>query len=110
VIEEVHKGLPLGPTASVFGSNQESACGIHFVQGARYTVYASPSDEGLVTNSCSGTHAGSLDDRSAVAMHPPPLAVRRPATVDDDAPLSMGVAVAGLTAGVAAVVFRRRAG
>ena len=121
VIEEVHKGRPLGPTASVFGSNQGSACGIHFRQGTRYTVYAFEDSGGLETNSCSGTHLGELGQGVDVPMHPAgalPAGSYAPAAADsplrdrgsDDAPLVVGLVAMALAATAAAIVLRRRAG
>jgi hypothetical protein len=107
-IEDVHKGPVTGPTVTVFTRNQGSACGIGFVQGARYTVYASESDEGLVTSSCSGTHAGSFAAQPLVWLHPGPIVDGRPASVSNDTPMAAGVVAAGLIAATAAIVRRRR--
>lgn len=56
----VYKGR-LGPTAAVETSGSESSCGIGFLQGHVYTVFARAQEDGLDTNICQGTAEGEIE-------------------------------------------------
>ena len=70
-VSDVYKGT-VETHPSVETSGSEASCGISFVPGARYTVFATRSARGLSVNLCSGTttEPGVLDQAGFQPVHP----------------------------------------
>jgi hypothetical protein len=66
----VYKGR-LGPTAAVETSGSGSSCGVGFLEGHVYTVFARAQEDGLDTNRCQGTAEGQIEPgRYGLALKP----------------------------------------
>ncbi|MBI4729399.1 MAG: hypothetical protein HY775_07845 [Acidobacteria bacterium] len=126
-VEAVYKGDP-GLLAFVRTAGSEEACGVGFVEGHRYLVYASGGPRVLAATVCGGTTAdvGALDraGRMRLATYrrdprptsggaPGPAAAppRSPGAPSRAVPIGTGAALAaGVTMGLAARARRRRGG
>lgn len=59
-VQKVYKGNPKAITY-VFTSSSGAACGVHFKEGTRYTVFADRTDSRKWVYSCSGTKRGDIN-------------------------------------------------
>lgn len=109
----VFKGT-VGRSARVATALDEASCGVPFVPGKRYAVFADSTRDGLRADTCGGT----TDDLRALARagyvtsahSHDPLAVARPATRDGNVRAGViGAALFLAAAAGTAVFFRRRA-
>ena len=72
-VRKIYKGRNIDEFEIVRTSSQGPACGVHFEEGKRYTVFAERRDGKLFTNSCSGTKRRDInpDNYGLPPGHPP---------------------------------------
>lgn len=95
-VERVYKGSPAA-SVDVTTARDEASCGVPFVEGRTYAVFASSQAESLTTGLCSGTtdDLSSISGLAAIEVRSPPGRAQPPAGAAGDA-RTAPIAVAGL--------------